>query len=274
MAPVITASLLTTLMLGSQVSELADSRADSRAAAPVGAYVSGQEYAPQAIDPYDDHFRAAHPVRVFVAFDESALNHRRGHGRRSTRFGKGIAHRAIHQLPGYVEIVHHPRAADVVVRAQANRFNIDFQIVDIDREDKKYKKSRRFASGQCGIHQRAYYDEVKVRGTAHYSFAVKARVKGVGTHSDLISGRARESYKYSRNLKARTNCGITPTHVFPSNGVEKLFHRASDHYQSGVRQDLRHEVAEEIAEKLTHVACQHIDAYYRTLAARLTHWGY
>jgi len=221
------------------------------------------------IDPRDIDFRAAYPVHVFVSLDgqQQTRRQRRHHSQR--RSGTGLAVRQIlSALPFYARAVHSPAHADIALRVRTTDFDVDYRIVDIDREDKRYKKSRRRSGGQCGYHSRAYFEEVRLRGTARYDIGIRARIAGVGADRDRFHGRTRASYDYGRNLRAQTECGVIPTAHFPSSGVERLFHRASDTYHREARRDLRRTAYHDIAQRLTHRLAGYVDSYYAALAAR------
>lgn len=159
--------------------------------------------------------------------------------------------RELHErLPDNILIVDSPYYADMVMNVRQDSYNLNFRIVDTDRKDKKYKKSRRYTGGRCGVYKRAYYTRIKEKGEAHASYSLKITLRGIDKYRDDLRLRASEHFKYGQNLTARTNCGRRPTSHMPSNGVAKLFSKAHPEYRHHVAEEIREEAAEELGEKL------------------------
>lgn len=223
---------------------------------------------PQRYAANDFDFRAAHPIKVFV-------NVRKGGGNREAEDRRRYAPKTWHQLgyhlPDYVRIVDSPRYADLVVRVREVDYDLNFRVIDVDRKDKKYKKSRRYTGGRCGIYHKAYYTKIKEKGEAYASYDIKVNLKGIGRDRDYFTLRSAENFSYGTELRANTNCGMRPTNHMPSNGVAKLFRRASDGYRHHVAREIREEATRDLSRKLAHNIRKQADYYYTDLAARLSY---
>ncbi len=114
---------------------------------------------PAAIDPYDTNFRQQHPMRLFVQIEAS------GKPRQEERFEAIATDQLEHSLPDYAVLVTHPHDADVMIKVTQNHYILDFRVVDTDRESKTYNKYAKHAMGRCGPLHKAYYTEIKEKGT-------------------------------------------------------------------------------------------------------------
>jgi len=215
-----------------------------------------------AIDATDIEFRANHPLKVFVKVAS---------GRRSNKNlgSQHTFHKMRYLLPAYVTLVESPAYADLIIKVRQTNYELDYRVIDTDRKDKKYKKSRRQTGGRCGYFQKAYYTKVKEKGEAYASYNVKLNLKGFGREHDKITLRSAENFSYGANLRASTNCGIRQTHHMPSKGVAKLFRQASQDYRYQVAHKIREEAAEDLGLFLAHNIKAKANHFYGGLAARL-----
>lgn len=222
-------------------------------------------HAPAAVyDPLDIEFRRTHPLKVFV--DVQTLDRR--HGRTSGPADYAVRHYLDYALPDYIVMVTERHHADMVVRADLIDYDLHFRITDIDRRNKKYKKSRRYLPGRCGYHQRGLYTRVTERGTARADFELSVTLRGVGHHSGRVHIRADESYRYGKDLVAITNCGAVPSHHAPNSTVERLLHRADGSYRPVVAQEIREEAVKKLSRVIADRVRGRAEQYYVHLAER------
>lgn len=219
-----------------------------------------------AFDPASYEFRASHPIRLFVDVDTRG----EGRERHTTMFEARTLDKIRHNLPNYVQLVSNRRQANMVVRAQQTEYDLNFRVIDTDREDKKYKKKYRNMGGRCGHYIKAYYTEVKEKGEAYASYRVNVSTRGLGRNSNQIRLRSAENFTYGTNLMARTNCGMTPTDLYPSSGVAKLFSKASPAYRKHVANEIRQEAADDLGKVLARKVAQQADHYYADLSVRFS----
>ena len=215
----------------------------------------------------DIEFRQSRPISVFLDFRGGR------NGRQSERIESRVLQELSYRLPGYVQLVPDHYQADLVLNVKERRFDMNFRIVDRDRKDKKYKKKYRYQGGQCGHYYRAFYTRVKEKGTAYYDYSVEMYMRGYGRQYKRIDGRASEKFSYGVDLTAQTNCGTTPTNIFPSRGVAELFDRNNPHYRRQVRREIRREAAAELGAKLANVVNYKVGYFYDDLARRINNGG-
>lgn len=227
------------------------------------AYHPDDRHAPH-YDSQSKDFRSDNPLRVFIDVDTPREHRERG----TTGFEARALHATDRSLPSYIQIVGNRRHADMVVQAEQTGYSLDFRVVDVDREDKKYKKAYRYVGGRCGHHIKAYYTEIKEKGEAYASYNLSVAVRGEGRVQDTIRLRSAEDYRYGKNLTARTNCGTTPTHHYPSKGVAELFAKASPEYREQVARDISLEAADDLGRALARQIRDKADNYYAGLAVR------
>ncbi len=213
-------------------------------------------------DSRSKEFRSDNPLRVFIDVNTPREHHERG----TTGFEARTLHAADRGLPSYIQIVGNRRQADMVVQAAQTAYSLDFRVVDVDREDKKYKKAYRHVGGRCGHYIKAYYTEVKEKGEAYAAYNVSVTIRGGGRERDTLRLRSAEDYRYGKNLTARTNCGTTQTHHYPSKGVAELFAKASPEYREHVARDIRREAADDLGRALARQIRNRADNYYAGLA--------
>jgi hypothetical protein len=224
------------------------------------------DHAPPVYDSRDSNFRAAHPMKVFIDVATPAD--------RRSRSVDGFENRTLYtlerNLPSYVQIVHDRRYADMVVQARQTDYSLNFRVVDVDREDKKYGKKYRYTGGRCGHHVRAFYTEVKEKGEAYASYSVRVSLRGEGREQDHLRLRAAEDFRYGKDLTAQTNCGTVPTQHYPSKGVAELFAKASPAYREEVVREIRQEAADDLGKALAKKVRNRTDQYYTGLAVRFS----
>ncbi len=224
-------------------------------------------------DPIDKEFRASHPIKVFVdvaqetrSRSDRPSDHRSDHRSRADAADYYVRDLLHYQIPSHIVLVSNRRDADMTVKARLLDYDLSFHITDVDRRDKKYKKSYRYTGGKCGQHKRGYYTRVTEKGVALADYQLSVRLKGIGTYSDTARIRAAESYRYGEKLSALTNCGVAPTVHYPNKTVAKLFTRAGGAY----RDTVAHQVREESLRNLSHVLANTIrgrsDQFYAELA--------
>lgn len=236
-------------------------------ATAVAGAASAHHPEPHPVPVYDAdsrEFRSHNPLRVFIDVDTPEERRERG----TTPFEARALHAADRSLPSYVQIVSNRRDADMIVRAQQTDYSLGFRVVDVDREDKKYKKRYRYVGGQCGHYIKAYYTEVKEKGEAYASYDVRVAVRGEGRQRDHLRLRSAEDFRYGKNLTARTNCGTTPTDHYPSRSVADLFAKASPAYRDQVAREIRREAADDLGRALARQIRDQADYYYTGLAVR------
>ncbi|MBV1900242.1 MAG: hypothetical protein KUG56_01070 [Kordiimonadaceae bacterium] len=263
----------------------------------------GQPYETVQTDPSNPAFREANPFRVYIAIQTEAKlqrnqarrgarqNHTSGYDRNDarTRQGRHSRHQArtnnngfeqralrsiTRALPHNIILVNSPRQADMTVRVRQQQYDMNFRIVDVDQKDKKYKKSRRYAGGPCGVHQRAFYTRVKEKGEAEAFYSLKFKLKGFDPYRNDIHIRSSEKFSYGKNLRARTNCGLRPTQQLPSKGVTKLFNRASPEYRHYVAMEIKREAAQKLGHNIARQIVSRSHQHYTALAVRLNHTNY
>lgn len=214
-------------------------------------------------------FREAHPLRVFVKLsdsDEAWRPNRRGAAQGNLEGKNRIKQKMDYYLPDYVRFVRSAQEADLVLRVNRTDYQLNFRVIDVDQKDKKYKKSRRYAPGRCGIHHRAFYTKIKEKGEAYASYQIKANLKGVDRNRDHVTLRSAENFTYGKNLQATTNCGMRPTQNMPNSDVAELFSRSSKGYRSHVAQKIKREAMSDLSRKLVHRIRGYADQYYHELA--------
>lgn len=224
---------------------------------------------------YGGEYHLAEPFKVYVSIRDRGYvdrhtdyrdrrhNGRQVRPRRSDTIYTDIAMRKLsYELSGDIILVDNPSYADMVVKVRQTSFNMDFRVTDVDRKDKKYKKSRRFTGGRCGVHHRAYYTRVEERGEANAYYTVKLDVKGFETRRDDFRLRNSEKFRYGKDLTASTNCGVRPTHHLPSNGVEKLFAQSNPGYRHHVVDEIQRETAEDLGRKLAREIRRSANRYF------------
>lgn len=226
-----------------------------------GEYSPGGAY----VDPRDPNFRRAHPFRVFVAID-AGLNRGQTRGVDNRAEAK-IVRSLARNLPNGAFLVDNRRDADMVVRIRERAFDLNFRVVDVDRERRRYKRRRAYAGGQCGPLGHAFYDEIKERGVARYAYDITFRVKGQGRSRDTLRGRASESFRYADNLRASTNCGIQPTVVAPNRKVERLLSRNNPQTRRQVAREIRREAKRDVGRRLAWSVNQTANRYWTAIAA-------
>ncbi len=216
------------------------------------------------VDGRDPAFRQAHPLRLFVRLDVG----RGGRGRGVDNPGEARLLRVLSRnLPYGVSLAHNRRSSDLVLNVEERQYDLQFHVIDRDREDKKYKRRKRYAAANsCGVPSRAFYTEVTERATAYYAYDIGIRIKGYGRDHTVISGRESDKFQYATDLRAATACGIQPTHVPPSRKVARLFDRASPEYRRAVALDVRQDTLNEVGRKLSYIIRAKADLYYRNLA--------
>jgi hypothetical protein len=222
----------------------------------------------------DASFRAAHPIRVFIKLsDENRENWgRKGHGHgKYSGFSTPprMLHKIDHYLPGYVRLVQSPAEADLVMKVRRTDYSLNFRIIDVDQKDKKYKNSRKYSRGRCGLHHRAFYTKVKEKGEAYASYNVKAVLKGIDRDRDHFTLRSAENFTYGKDLRATTNCGMRPTNVMPSSGVAELFAKSNKGYRHHVAREIRREASTDLSRQLAHRIRSQSNHFYVNLAMEL-----
>lgn len=217
-------------------------------------------------DSRSNEFRSDNPLRVFIDVDTPGERRERG----TTGFEARTLHAADRSLPSYIQIVGNRRQADMVVQAAQTAYSLDFRVIDVDREDKKYKKAYRNVGGRCGHYIKAYYTEVKEKGEAYATYNVSVTVRGEGRDRETLRLRSAEDYRYGKNLTARTNCGTTQTHHYPSKGVAELFAKASPEYRDQIARDISREAADDLGRALARQIRDRADNYYSGLAVRFS----
>ncbi len=227
------------------------------------------EYSPvPEINYRDQGFREAHPVKIYVKLANSSNR------QKQLPFQKRTFQKIRRHLPDYAILVHDREYADITIKASERTYDLGFKIVDIDRKDKKYKKSRRYTGGRCGKFHKAYYQKVKEKGEAYSSYNLKIRMDGYGTHREEVRLKADDSFTYGRNLRASTNCGTVNTHHFPSNSVRELFYKSSDDYRRKVAREIRIETAENLGKAIVRQLRHLSDQHYSNLANRISYGEY
>lgn len=223
-------------------------------------------YEAPAYNPGSHDFRTAHPMRVFVKIGGN--RHSKGDGHHSA---PAVYQKIGYHLPSYITLVNSPAYADLVIKVRQTDYKLSYRVIDVDRKDKKYKKSRRYAGGNCGYYRKAFYTKIKEKGEAYASYNVKVRFRGYETNREHFTLRSAENYSYGTELRAATNCGITPTNRMPSNGVAKLFRRSSEDYRQSVSHRIKRESVANLGRHLAHQIKHKAGRFYTTLAARLNH---
>ncbi|NVJ97279.1 MAG: hypothetical protein HWE25_03945 [Alphaproteobacteria bacterium] len=215
-------------------------------------------------DAHSFEFRADHPLRVYVDVDTRGEKRER----QLTAFEANALAGLRQNLPPYIRIVNDRRNADMRVNARELNYDLGFRVVDKDREDKKYKKSRRHTGGRCGHFIKAYYTEVKEKAEAYASYDVRVSLRGLGRNSDQVRLKSSEKFKYGTNLMAQTSCGMTPTSHMPSNGVADLFARATPDYRKHIAREVREEAAQDLGRVLARKIQHHANDFYANLAVK------
>ncbi|PCI64063.1 MAG: hypothetical protein COB37_02580 [Kordiimonadales bacterium] len=223
-------------------------------------------YEAPAYNPGSHQFRANHPMRVFVKIGGN--RHSNGDGHHSA---PAVYQKIDYHLPSYITLVNSPAYADLVIKVRQTDYKLNYRVIDVDRKDKKYKKSRRYAGGNCGYFRKAFYTKVKEKGEAYASYNVKVRFKGYDTSREHFTLRSAENYSYGTELRAITNCGIRPTNRMPSNGVAKLFSRSGEGYRNSVSHRIKRESIADLGRHLAHQIQHKAGGFYPTLAAKLNH---
>lgn len=232
-------------------------------------------------------YHVVQPFKVYVSIRDTGYRSRQSDPRDRRRSDRQVRRQSghdiytdltmrklAHALPSNILLVDSPSYADMVVKVRQTGFNLDFRVTDVDRKDKKYKKSRRYTGGQCGVHHRAFYTRVEERGEANAFYSVRFDVKGFEISHDEFRLRNSEKFRYGKDLTASTNCGMRPTHNLPSNKVEKLFAQSNPGYRHHVAEEIRRETAEDLGHKLARQIRHSANRYYSHLEGHHGHGEY
>lgn len=248
--------------------------ADVKVHAPLVKAYSDETTLPYAAN--DTAFRSAYPMRVFIQTN-SGRRSREGAERRGTprknqlkmQQQQTLMHQLGYLLPDYIEHATSADQADLVIRIRRTNYALDFRVIDVDQKNKKYKKSRRFVGGRCGVFHKAYYTKVKEKGEAYATYNLNVRLKGISKDRDQFTLRSAKNYSYGTNLRAATNCGTKATGHMPSNGVAKLFRKATADYRHHIASDIQGRAAKDLSRQIAHRVRTQADYFYTDLAARL-----
>ncbi|GHF10589.1 hypothetical protein GCM10017044_00340 [Kordiimonas sediminis] len=193
---------------------------------------------------YDEYYR---PLTVYIDFDGPQRE------RREERIERRLVDAIQRRLDRPVRFTDSRRRADMIIKARELDYDLSFRITDVDRKDKSYDNRYRYGHGRCGNLYKAYYDRIEEKGTAYYRYQLSVRLKGEMRFKDEFRGRAREDFKYGRNLRAATNCGIRPTDIYPSSKVARLFEKASPGYRHTVAREIRRETLDDLGRQIARI---------------------
>lgn len=222
-------------------------------------------YVSHGVDPIDPAFRSSHPLRVYVDVDAGRNRHETDP---STSYVRQYLDSA---LPNYVVIVSDRRSADMMIRADELSYDLSFHVTDVDQRNKKYKKKYRYAGGPCGIHQRAFYSRIEERGVARTDYTLSVQLRNIDAYSHTIHIQADEKFRYGKNLRAQTNCGIRPTSAYPNSAVAELFARSNPNYRQTVAFEIRKEATQKLAKMIAGVIANRTEQHYATLATKYSY---
>ncbi|WP_262692990.1 hypothetical protein [Kordiimonas aestuarii] len=213
-------------------------------------------------------FRYDNPIKVYVNVDT------KGRGRTEDRFERLTEQAMRHNLPDYVRLVDSARMADMVINAREQDYDLDFRVVDRDREQERYKQVNQRSGDRCGPYYKASYTVVKEKAEARASYAIRIQTDGVGRDRERIIAGANSYLTYGDNLKAHTRCSADPTNRFPNHQVKDMFNNKSPAYRARVAQGVRQETAADLGRKLAYEIKSNVDDYYAGLAVRYAHGGH
>ncbi|TNE67534.1 MAG: hypothetical protein EP335_01120 [Alphaproteobacteria bacterium] len=206
----------------------------------------------------DAHFRAENPIRVFVEVDAK--------GRRADREFENIAlHSMGRSLPPYVRLVSDARRADLVISADEDDYDVDFRVVDRDREHDDYNDKHKYKS-RCRRFETAYYTEIKEKGEAEGRYTLKTRMRHHGTDIDRIRIDNDASYTYTNKIEAKSDCGMVETNHAPNQKVKDMLARSEPGYRDQVARDIRRDTAEDLGRALASRIARDADRYYAGLS--------
>lgn len=220
--------------------------------------------APYTESAYDD--QAQHvdirPLTVWIDVEKGRSNFGKNRGKGKGKHGRRNSHRGDYrqstfetmvrsslaqQLPAGAVMARSPYRADLRLTVVERDYEVDFRTLNIKQKDKAYKWSAREGRGPCGRLNRAIYDHVKDQATANYRFGMRIDGRFNYFQRERISGYDTETFKYGRNLRAMTPCGVKPVSTFPTAKVRRRFEQADPSYTKQVRRELRADVARDVA---------------------------